>query len=136
MKGSESFKKVIEQHLNDAAQQNSLFAEKLKNPDKNIDECISYIMGEVQKSGMNGFEDSEVYGMAMHYYDEKDVKVSSTKSARVVVNHEVKLTEKEIEELKAQAKERVIQEEMSKIRKKPAPKDTVNKPESEQTLFG
>ncbi|EFR35404.1 hypothetical protein HMPREF9294_0931 [Porphyromonas asaccharolytica PR426713P-I] len=51
-----------------------LFAPNLQKPHKNIEECILYILSEVQKSGCNGFADEEIYSMAVHYYDEDDVE--------------------------------------------------------------
>lgn len=138
MKGTDTFKKVIEQHLKTAGEMNSIFAEKLKNPDKSIDDCITYIMNQVKASGANGFEDTEIFGMAMHYYDEKDLKPGDKINAQVIVNHEVLPTPEEIEELKQQARDKVIAEEMARLKKKkPAPsKEAVAKEDSEQTLFG
>ena len=34
----------------------------------------------VQKSGCNGFCDDEIYGQAIHYYEEKDIYVQETAS--------------------------------------------------------
>ena len=134
MKPSETFKNIIEQRLKVAAQHNSVFAEKLKNSDKNIDDCITYIFNQVKSSGCNGFEDTEIYGMAMHYYDEDDIEVGKPINAKVVVNQEVKLTEEEIKEARDKAKEQVLAEEMARLRKKPAKEDPEKKPE-EGTLF-
>jgi hypothetical protein len=124
MKTSEVFKRSIQQYLDGVAGVNSVFAEKLKNPKKNIDDCLTYILNQVKKSGMNGMEDSEVYGMAMHYYDEEDIKVGSPVNAQVIVNHEVKLTPEEIVELKEKAREKVIADEVARIKKKPAKTET------------
>jgi predicted nucleic acid-binding protein len=135
MKGTENFKKIIQQHLNRAASMNSLFAKRLEDPDKNIDDCITYILKQVKESGSNGFEDSEIYGMAMHYYDEKDLKVGKPISGKVVVNQQIKLTEEEIEEARKQAKQKVLEEEMAKLRKKPAKKVEPKKDDDKPTLF-
>lgn len=86
MKGSENFKSVIQKYLDDRAAQDSLFAQTLQKPNKSIDQCVDYILGEVQKSGINGFADDEIYGMAVHYYDEDDITVSKPSGGRVVVN--------------------------------------------------
>ncbi len=51
--------------------EDELFAAKYDNPDKNIDDCVTYILNWVQKSGCNGFCDDEIYGQAIHYYEEK-----------------------------------------------------------------
>lgn len=41
--------------------EDELFAAKYGNPDKNIDDCVTYILNWVQKSGCNGFCDDEIY---------------------------------------------------------------------------
>lgn len=132
MKATDNFKKLIEQHLNRVAQLNNLFAEKLKNPKKNIDDCVTYILNQVKQSGMNGFEDTEIYGMAMHYYDEEDIKPGEKiTQGQVIVNHQIELTPDEIKELKEKAKKKVIDDEMNKLRKKPEKAVKKPKPETE-----
>jgi hypothetical protein len=64
MKSTDHFKRTIEQHLNQVAIQDSLFAQTLKKENKNIDDCITYIFNQVKNSGCNGFEDDEIFGMA------------------------------------------------------------------------
>lgn len=123
MKGTEKFKEVIQQHLISLAAKDELFAETLKKPNKSIDECIDYIIEEVQKSGKNGFADEEIFGMAVHYYDEDDLKAPKSAGGRVVVNHSVELTEEDIQEAKQKAIDSVVQEQKSKL--KPAKKEKV-----------
>ncbi|MDA6859547.1 Cas9 inhibitor AcrIIA9 family protein, partial [Escherichia coli] len=48
-------------------------AKNYRNPAKNIDDCVTYILNYVQKSGCNGFSDGEIYGQAVHYYDENEI---------------------------------------------------------------
>lgn len=87
MKASPHFKTAIQNHLNGLAANDELFAETLKKPKKNIDDCITYIFNQVKASGCNGFADEEIFGMAVHYYDEDDIKVGKPISGTVVVNH-------------------------------------------------
>ncbi|MCW0484044.1 PcfK-like family protein [Gaoshiqia sediminis] len=89
MKSTDNFKKVIEAHLQHRASMDPLFAVTLKKENKNIDDCITYILNTVHKSGCNGFTDDEVFGMAAHYYDEDNIEVGKPINARVVVNHKV-----------------------------------------------
>lgn len=89
MKATDTFKKVIEGYLEMTASKDKLFAETLKKENKNIDDCITYIMNTVQKSGRNGFADDEIFNMAIHYYDEDDIVVGKSISANVVVNHSI-----------------------------------------------
>ncbi len=74
MKGTEQFIRTIAEDPNGRAMTDPLFAPNLQKPHKNIEECILYILSEVQKSGCNGFADEEIYSMAVHYYDEDDVE--------------------------------------------------------------
>ena len=74
MKGTEQFTRTIAEYLNGRAMTDPLFAPNLQKLHKNIEECILYILSEVQRSGCNGFADEEIYSMAVHYYDEDDVE--------------------------------------------------------------
>lgn len=129
MKGTEKFKEVVQQHLISLAAKDELFAETLKKPNKTIDECVDYIIDEVQKSGKNGFADEEIFGMAVHYYDEDDLKApKKSDGGRVVVNHTVELTEEDIQQAKQKAIDSVIQEQKSKLKPAKKEKATVDKP--------
>lgn len=94
MKSTDNFKKTIQAHVESVAKKDTAFAQKIKNPKKNIDDCITYILNQVLKSGCNGFEDSEIFGMALHYYDEENVKPGKKINMRVVVNHRVEKPQK------------------------------------------
>jgi PcfK-like protein len=109
-KGTEQFKTTIQQYLEKRAESDSLFAETLKKENKSIDECVNYILSEVQKLGANGFADDEIFGMAVHYYDEDDLKAVKQNSGRVVVNHKVELSENDLADAKAEAMKLAIEE--------------------------
>ncbi|RRJ91550.1 PcfK-like protein [Paenimyroides tangerinum] len=106
MKGSNYFKNVIQDYLNSQAEKDELFAKSLSKENKNIDDCINYILNQVQASGCNGFADEEVFQMAMHYYDEDDLKIGKPINARVVVNHSDFEGKKVPTQQKEQVKER------------------------------
>ena len=95
MKSTDNFKRTIQDYLEARAKIDELFAKSYAKPNKSIDECITYILNEVQRSGCNGFEDNEIYGMAVHYYDEDNLDAGKKINCKVVVNHVVELTEKE-----------------------------------------
>lgn len=102
-KVTEDFKIIIQQYLDKRAADDSLFSETLKKENKSIDECVNYILSEVQKSGVNGFADEEIFGMAVHYYDEDDLKAVKQNFGRIVVNHKVELSETDLAEAKEEA---------------------------------
>lgn len=114
MKTSEAFKKTIREYLEQRAKEDQLFAASYAKENKNIDECCNFILSEVQKSGCNGFSDEEVFGMAVHYYDEDDIKNVKPVNAKVVVNHTIELTEED----KRKAKEAALKEYEAKEIKK------------------
>lgn len=106
MNGTEQFTRTIAEYLNLRAATDPLFAPNLAKPHKNIEDCITYILKQVQQSACNGFEDDEIYSMAVHYYDEDDLEVGSPVACHVVVNHTIVLTEEE----KAEARKQAIQQ--------------------------
>ncbi|MCZ2480032.1 PcfK-like family protein [Aquirufa nivalisilvae] len=122
MKPSDNFKKIITNHLESLATADELFAETLKKPNKNIDECITYIFNQVKNSGCNGFTEDEIFGMAVHYYDEDQIEVGSNIDCKVVVNHSIELSKEEQEEAKRKAFEQLVSEEKSNLQKKSAKK--------------
>lgn len=105
MKASNHFKNTIKTYLDQRAETDVLFSFQYSKPEKNIDNCITYILNQVQKSGCNGFADDEIYSMAVHFYDEDNIEVGKPMNAHIVVNHVVELTEEE----KEQARQNAIQ---------------------------
>jgi hypothetical protein len=81
MKASNDFKKQIEEYLSDKALNDRLFISIFNKPNKNIDDCITYILNEVKKKAGNtsafAMTDEEVYSLAIHYYDEDDIVVGT-----------------------------------------------------------
>lgn len=118
MKGTEHFTRTIAEYLNQRAMADPLFAPNLQKPNKNIKECITYILNKVQKSGCNGFDDDEIYSMAVHYYDEDNIEIGKPINCRVAVNHVVELTEEEKAEARQEAIQRYQREELAKIQKR------------------
>ncbi|KJJ86601.1 hypothetical protein M573_120010 [Prevotella intermedia ZT] len=118
MKGTEHFTRTIAEYLNQRAMTDPLFAPNLAKPNKNIEECVTYILNEVQKSGCNGFDDDEIYSMAVHYYDEDNIEVGKLINCQVAVNHVVELTEEEKAEARQEAIKQYQREELAKIQKR------------------
>ncbi len=131
MKSSRHLKNTIHAYLEERAASDPLFERSYTKENKNIDDCITYILNTVQKSGCNGFTDDEVFGMAVHYYDEDNIEVGNTMNAHVVVNHVVELTEEE----KQQARKKAILQvhtEAYKEMKKPVKKVATKKKEKKE----
>lgn len=121
------FKRTIQAYLSQRAAEDTLFTAIYNKAGKNINDCVTYILNEVQKSGCNGFTDGEIYSMAVHYYIEDDIEVGKPINARVVVNHTVEFTPEEKEEARRQAVQRVQNEAYQRItQRKPAKKENGN----------
>ena len=120
-KSTEKFKLTIQSYLQGLADNDPLFAETLKKESKNIDDCITYILNTVQKSGASGFTDDEVFSMAVHYYDEDKIDIGKPMECFVVQNHPIELTEEEIKEARAAAVQELVTKEMNRMSKQPKP---------------
>jgi hypothetical protein len=75
--------------------------------------------------------------MAMHYYDEENVKPGDKlTNGQVIVNHHMELTDEEVAEIKKQAKDKMIAKEISRLEKKPEKTDFKKEEnKQEETLF-
>lgn len=104
MKTSNAFKETIKAYLDKRASEDELFAVTYQKENKNLDECCSYVMKCAKDGGCGGYSDDEVFGWAVHYYDEDDIKNIKPVSGKAIVNHSVELTEED----KALAKEKAM----------------------------
>lgn len=114
-KVTDYFKQTIQSYLQRRAQEDELFAPRLANPKKNIDDCITFILNTVKEMKVAGLTDDEVYSLALHYYDEDDIKVGQPLKCQVVVNHTIQLTEQEKAEARQKAMQRAQEEAYKKI---------------------
>ena len=138
MKVSAPFKNAIQSYLEQRAEYDELFARSYRNPLKNIEDCMTYILNEVQKSGYNGFDDDEVFSMAVHYYDEADIEIGKPIDCKVVVNHHVELTEEEKAQARRDAIKRAEDEAYAKLkqqREKATVKRTATIGQPQPSLF-
>lgn len=93
-------KSTIKSYLDQRAAVDDQFAVAYNNPDKNIDECCSYIISEARRmssgSSCIAISDAEVFGMAVHYYDESDIEYSAVENVIVestrIKNEKTKIT--------------------------------------------
>jgi hypothetical protein len=115
-------KQAIKNYLDNRAKTDELFAVAYAKPHKNIDECFNYILGEARKQGNAVYlPDDVVFGWAVHYYDEDNIKVTGNYSqvhAEVAHTPKVELTEQEKAEAKKIAMERAIEEQRKQLHTK------------------
>lgn len=137
MSKQDSIKDAIKSYLDERAKTDELFAKSYAKPNKSIDECCAYVWGEVYKRsvaisipGYNGkgadIPREEVFGMAVHYYDEDDIKVNkmpanvrASVSAPAKAEKPVTLSEEDKEKARQVAIQRLAEEQHALLRKKP-----------------
>ncbi|ULB34340.1 PcfK-like family protein [Proteiniphilum propionicum] len=122
MKTTEHFKNTIEAYLRNRAETDKLFAVSFNKSEKNLDDCITYILNCVKQSGCNGFADDEIFSMAVHFYDEDNIEIGNPIDCNIIVNHTIELTAEEKEQARQNAIKRAendAYERMTRIRKRP-----------------
>ena len=82
---------------------------------------MTHILHHVQKIGCNGFTDGEIFGQAIHYYEENEIEVGKPMDCQVVVNHVVKLTAEEKAEARQNAVRKYQEEELRKLQNRHRP---------------
>ncbi|MFR0677806.1 PcfK-like family protein [Dysgonomonas sp.] len=115
MKATNHFQNTIKAYLDKRAEIDLLFSFRYSLPEKKLEDCVTYILNQVQKSGCNGFHDDEIYGMAVHFYDEDNIEIGNPINAQVTVNHVVVLTAEEKEQARQDAMQKAQDEAYRKI---------------------
>ena len=110
------FAEAIKSYLDRRASEDKMFAESYSNPKKNIIECCDFIVSEVKRQNRTAMTDDEVYGLAVHYYDEADpgrIDKGIASRAAIVIPGEDKerLRAEAIEEYKRQCIEEIKNKE-------------------------
>ena len=137
MKGTEQFKLTIKAYLDERAKNDELFASSYTKENKNLDDCITFILNQaraIADEGGCGMTDDEVYSLAVHYYVEDNIEIGKAINCGIIVNHRVELTEEE----KAEAKEKALKayqaEEMRKLQQRNNHTKTKPKPASQEQV--
>ena len=120
-------KTKIKNYLDERAKNDELFAKAYTKSNKSIDECYRYILGEARKKGTEvGMSHEEVYGLAVHYYDEDNIKINpvygyvqaSASDDEREAKH-VELTAEEEKQAREEAIHRLAEEQYQKMKKRP-----------------
>lgn len=106
------FENAIKNYLDKRAESDRLFAESYKKENKSIQECCKYIYSQAKKllaKGGNavGVDDDTVYGWAVHYYDEDDIKVDKVQECVEVVTPPAEFAK--VEQSKRQIKRKRVE---------------------------
>lgn len=97
-----------EQIIFDYVQENAseVLKEKIEKSEKGIKDCLNYISSEVRNRAINNcacVSDQEVFGMAMHYFEEDSIKKDSVNVTPAKVE-----TSKPVEKPKPHKKEEKV----------------------------
>lgn len=131
-----TFEERLKMLLDQRASSDELFAIAYKKEAKSFKQCCDYILSVMRKRGSAvGCTDEEVVGLAVHYYDEDNLKVDSLpKNTRVQTSTapevKVELTDEDIAEAKKRALEREIEKQRETLHK-PKAKAKAKKAEQE-----
>ena len=133
--GPEKLEEAVKAHLDGMAAGDPGFAEKLMNPKKSMKECIEYIKGEVFHAYVAKSHGSveiaapsraEVFGMAVHYYDEENIEIRRVGGGRPAnagrpVNQPA-LSEEEKKKIKKAAEDKYAAQCIEDLKKREAEK--------------
>lgn len=115
---NQSPKQIIKAYLDERAAADEQFAANYAKEKKSLDECWKYIMGEARSRAVGGsccMSDAEVFGLAVHYYDEDDIQIRPASPAKVKT-----------------AAARAVDKSAPQTKRKPAKK--AKKPEAKKTV--
>lgn len=136
MKGTEHFKQAIKAYLDERAGSDALFAASYAKEDKNLEDCITYIINQVKASGCCGWERNEIFGLAVDYYDEDNIEVGERIDCTIVVPNHIELTEAQKKEARQNAILAYQNEEISRLRSHYCkPKPSAKQDTRTQSLF-
>ena len=117
---SNPFESAIKRYLDERAASDPQFAKVYANPGKSVSECCNFIICEVRKKNRTAFTNDEIYGLAVHYYDEADLgEIKSAPKCRVVMSVESSVTPAPEEPAVAKP----VAKSAAKQRKTPQPQD-------------
>lgn len=139
----------LEFQLEKRAQEDALFAETLKKPNKSIEGCVKYIFSQARKcaeGNCSAIWHTDVLEWAIHYYDEDDIKVETKnsvapkvetkKETRTQPTKATKKTEKPSAKAKKEVKANPLLSNLKKKTKKTEEKMSAKQTATEEwTLF-
>lgn len=118
MKATEHFKQTIKAYLDERAKNDELFAVSYAKENKNMDNCVTFILNQVKRCKCMGLTDEEVYSLAVHFFDEDDIEIGNPIACNVIVNHTVELTEEEMAQARQEAFKEYQAEQLRKMQKR------------------
>lgn len=116
-----TIRESVKKYLDNRAKTDELFAQNYAKPNKNFDECYNYVLGEAYHHSSDvgvHIDDEVVYGWAVHYYDEDDIKINPLpNNVKAAAKASVELTEADKEKARELAIEQYKQQCIENLRK-------------------
>lgn len=123
-KSSNAVMEVVRNYMEERCASDPVLAIKYANPAKSLEKALNFVAHEVQKSGLTIMDSDSVFGLILHYYDEKLEDVPNV-NCKIAVAKE--LTDSERAEVKEQAMEQYKEEQLRELRRQNQPKATAPK---------
>lgn len=89
-----TFEKIIQEFIEKTCKTDEVLAKKYEDSGKDIAGCCRYIKSEARKKAQNGcavIEDAQVFGWAVHYFDEGLKAPADSPEAEVKVSSSAKV---------------------------------------------
>lgn len=121
------FQQRIEQFVKEQCEKDSAFADKVRSTQRTVKDCCAWVVEEIarqfQQNKRYGYDDSEVYGLVLHFYDEPKLKAKGNLNfhGMIVSNTSATYTPPELSEeeklrLQQAARDQYQREQVSKLR--------------------
>lgn len=118
LKGYDYFVAAIKEYIENKCTEDPKFKEKTEIEGKTIEDCSKYIIEQVRESGRCGFSNDEIYGLAVHYFDEPELRSKGyLPHGRIVVNRTIELTPEEKAEIDKKAREEAKSAQKEELKK-------------------
>jgi len=118
MKTSNAFTEIIKDKITEISIADNVLKQATENPSKNIEDCVTYILNTVKKSGLNGFADQEIFDMAIEYYKNDNVTIGDKIESQVIINRVPELTDEEKQKAREKAFSDLVEQEKKGLTKR------------------
>ena len=108
-----SAQEKIKDYLDERARQDELFAKSYSKSNKNIDECLGYIVSEARKQCKDSdsicIPDDVVFGWAVHYYDEDDINVGHKVASSTESKESKKMSKEDLKKIVEESRKKAYE---------------------------
>ncbi len=133
---TDSFKKEIAEFIENKSKSDELLAKTFSKPNKNIDDCVIYILNYVKNNIAKDMAavctKKDIFSLVIHYYDEDNIDIGKPVHCNVISSTQYDLTEDDKKIAKQIAMRELIEKDKKELTKKPEiKKESIN----QESLF-